>query len=271
VSVVDCPDLQLAPFCLAAPGLCGNERIADVGGVPYLLPEPRKDKLYDLGDVLRLVGLPGGLVLGAGAASHAVLGTNAELMANIFTPPQGGKETVNNRSFSARWDGNHGCVLEPYNHTEFALLANLFISQGKQGKVLEVRARVRTGASNFISCLRLALFRNYGEKPVGLGGVFVMEEGEAKLHVMPHFSSRPLHSDECLNSWLKFITVPSPLSCLSVLVSHDPALSLRLEHTHCFGPHCLGGHYHCDVTPHRVHYHGYFIPARDIYRIDRPT
>uniref|UniRef100_UPI003590205B ester hydrolase C11orf54 homolog isoform X2 n=1 Tax=Myxine glutinosa TaxID=7769 RepID=UPI003590205B len=251
--------------------------------------------LYDLGDVSRLVGLPGALVLGAGAASHAVLGMNGELMANVLTSPQGGKEAVNNRSFSARWDRNaaksrsvagegvpdearpkneeeeHGCVLEPYNHTEFAFLGNLFISQGKRGKVLEIRAGVRTGASNFISCMRLALFRNYGEKPVGLGGVFVMEEGDAKLHVMPRFSPCPLHSDECVNSWLKFITVPPPLSCLSVLVSHDPALSLRLEHVHCFGPHGLGGHYHCDVTPRSVRYHGYFIPAREIYRIDRPS
>ena len=48
-SVVDCPDLSKEPFGLAAAGICGKSRLADVGGVPYLVPSSRyMEKVYDL-------------------------------------------------------------------------------------------------------------------------------------------------------------------------------------------------------------------------------
>jgi hypothetical protein len=45
VSVVECPDLSEKPWSLAAPGLCGRARIADVGGVPNLIPLVERDKI----------------------------------------------------------------------------------------------------------------------------------------------------------------------------------------------------------------------------------
>ena len=48
-------------------------------------------------------------------------------------------------------------------------------------------------------------------------------------------------------------------------------LDLRIEHFHCFSDHGEGGHYHCDVTPNDVQYVGYFTPAEQLFRIDRPT
>lgn len=40
VSVVDCPDLSKEPFNLAGSGLGGKTAIADIGGVPYMMPMP---------------------------------------------------------------------------------------------------------------------------------------------------------------------------------------------------------------------------------------
>ena len=34
------PDMTQAPWRLASPGICGNPRLCDVGGVPYLVPGP---------------------------------------------------------------------------------------------------------------------------------------------------------------------------------------------------------------------------------------
>ncbi len=48
-------------------------------------------------------------------------------------------------------------------------------------------------------------------------------------------------------------------------------LDLRIEHTHCFSEHGEGGHYHYDVTPRDVHYHGFFSVAEEIYRVDAPV
>lgn len=55
-----------------------------------------------------------------------------------------------------------------------------------------------------------------------------------------------------------------PLSCLQ-------GLDLRVEHTHCFSNHGEGGHYHYDVTPNDVDYHGYYTVAEQLVRIDRPV
>ena len=46
---------------------------------------------------------------------------------------------------------------------------------------------------------------HYGEeKPVGLGGVFLVQEGRIKIHVMPDFSCTPLQTEEDVSNWLNF-------------------------------------------------------------------
>ncbi|GBO21390.1 Ester hydrolase C11orf54, partial [Araneus ventricosus] len=47
-------------------------------------------------------------------------------------------------------------------------------------------------------------------------------------------------------------------------------LNMRVEHTHCFSDHGVGGHYHEDTTPEEVEYEGYFNLAETLYRIDQP-
>ncbi|XP_069767522.1 ester hydrolase C11orf54 homolog isoform X2 [Narcine bancroftii] len=228
VSVVDCPDLAQEPYTFAASGLCGKPRIADVGGVPYLLPLPQTDKIYNLNTIAEGVELPSAFILGASAASFKAVGVNAELMPNIFTKGNGKDEVV------------------------------------------EVRSCRRTGQNNFVSCMRETLEKHFGDKPVGVGGTFLIQKGKAKIHIMPEFSSCPLNSDEELNNWLKFFDMSAPLICQSVFVSHDLGFDLRVEHTHCFSHHGEGGHFHYDTTPDTVEYLGYFLPADYIYRIDRP-
>lgn len=84
-SVVRCPDLRQPPFHLAASGLCGNEKIADIGGPPYLHPFPNFTKKYAFLDLTKLLEMsPGnGFMLGAGAGPFHVVGRNSELMPNL--------------------------------------------------------------------------------------------------------------------------------------------------------------------------------------------
>ncbi|XP_068124649.1 ester hydrolase C11orf54 homolog isoform X2 [Hyperolius riggenbachi] len=215
VKVVDCPDLTQEPFGFPVKGLCGKPRIADVGGVPYLVPTAQLDKIYNMNSVAKKIELPGAYILGAGASSSKSVGMNAE--------------------------------------------------------VIEVKAQKRTGKDNFVTCMRKSLKEHYGDKAVGMGGTFVIQEGKAKLHVMPReFSACPLNTDEDVDHWLNFYEMRAPLICQSVFVSQDPGFDLRVEHTHCFSHHGEGGHYHTDTTPDTVQYVGYFHPAEYLYRIDRP-
>ncbi|NWX95789.1 CK054 hydrolase, partial [Nothoprocta ornata] len=274
VTVVDCPDLTQEPFSFPAKGICGKPRIADVGGVPYLLPLVQKEKVYDLNVIAKDIELPGAFILGAGAASSRILGVNAEFIP-IVQAKSDKKPAVNGSYIAQINPADQGCLLEKYStkysDCEFGLLANLYASEGQPGKVIEVKASGRTGELNFVSCLRQILEKHYGEKTVGMGGTFVIQKGKAKIHIMPpEFSACPLNTDEDVNNWLKFFEMKAPLVCQPVIVSRDPGLDLRVEHTHCFSAHGEGGHYHGDTTPESVRYRGYLLPAELLFRIDRP-
>ncbi|XP_054295310.2 ester hydrolase C11orf54 homolog isoform X7 [Pongo pygmaeus] len=169
VSVVDCPDLTKEPFTFPVKGICGKTRIAEVGGVPYLLPLVNQKKVYDLNKIAKEIKLPGAFILGAGAGPFQTLGFNSE--------------------------------------------------------VIEVKAKRRTGPLNFVTCMRQTLEKHYGNKPIGMGGTFIIQKGKVKSHVMPaEFSSCPLNSDEEVNKWLHFYEMKAPLVCLPVFVSRDPKL-----------------------------------------------
>ncbi|XP_071790403.1 ester hydrolase C11orf54 homolog [Asterias amurensis] len=269
VSVVDCPDMTQKPFTLAAPGLCGSPRLVDVGGVPNIHPLPRFEKIYDLEKLAELAELPGAFMIGAGAGPFKHVGVNSELMPNLVAASST-KEQIN-CTHNMKIDVNDGTpVLEKCSSTECALMVNLLCSEGKPGKVLEVKASKRTSEKDFVAAMREVLKARYGDKPVGLGGSFLIEKGKAWLHIMPDFCKSPITSIKENEAWLKFYDFDAPIICLSVFYSTDPGLDLRIEHTHCFSHHGVGGHYHYDTTPDDVVYRGYFIPAESVYRVDRP-
>lgn len=270
VSVVNCPDLTKKPFHLAAKGLCGSPRIADVGGPPFLLPLPQRDKLYDLGEIAKLVELPGAFMVGAGAGPWKLVGVNSELIANAQVSTDGSKAVCCNSHTAIVSPDDGSCVLGQLDSLNFNLMGNFLCSEGKPGKVIEIKASKRTGEENFMSACRKILLNHYKTKPVALGGVFLIEKGKANLHIMPDFSCDPLNNETDVNNWLKFYEMDATLICLGELVSFDPDLDLRVEHFHCFSEHGHGGHYHYDTTPDEVSYRAYFSIAEVLYRIDQP-
>ncbi|KAG0647978.1 Ester hydrolase [Hyphodiscus hymeniophilus] len=267
VSIVACPDLSQAPFNLAAPGLSGNPRIADIGGPPNLAPVPKLDRKYSFSEIAKLMEMgSSGALLGASAGPFHILGLNSELMPNLSFD----EETITNRTHYAKIDENGECLCEGISSPDCGLMANLFGSDGSSGPVLKIEAKIRTGRPNFTDTIQSALKAKFGERLISMGGVFVIKKGKANLHVMPDFSKTPLKSREEVNNWLKYFDMDAPLTCLSVFHSHDPGLDLRIEHTHCFSAHNQGGHYHDDITPKEVEYEAYFNVAEVLYRIDRP-
>ncbi|XP_043218843.1 ester hydrolase C11orf54 homolog isoform X1 [Amphibalanus amphitrite] len=268
VRVVDCPDLTQRPFNLAAPGLCGSPRVAEVGGVPNLIPSPRREKLYSLWQVPAACGLQHGMLLGAGAGPWPHVGKNSEMIPNLSITEAG---RCNKSHVVSVEEGAMVQTRLPADEARSALLCNMFVSKGEPGKVFEIVCEKRTGADNFISCLRKALQARYNERTVAMGGVFLIEAGKAKVHVMPDFCATPIRNDDDLNKWLRFYEASAPLVCCTSLLSTDPGLDFRLEHTHCFSEHGEGGHYHCDTTPAGVRYRAYLQLAESAVRIDAPT
>lgn len=270
VSVVDCPDLRQEPFTLVAEGIGGRPRVLDVGGVPYLMPNVRRDKIYNMDNLAKLAELPGAFLIGAGAGPHHTVGVNCELMANIRT--QSGPQADKNGSYVSLVSEDNSCKLSQLSETsrDCALMVNLLASEGKPDKVLQVKAGRRTGRESYVDAMRFALKEHYGDEHIGIGGTFAITQGKARMHVMPDFAKEPLLTEAAVNNWLRFYDMSSPLICLGVFYSHDPGYDLRIEHFHGFSHHGEGGHYHHDTTPDHVQYLGYFTVAEYLYRIDRP-
>ncbi|KAJ8933617.1 hypothetical protein NQ314_013907 [Rhamnusium bicolor] len=261
VEVVDSPDLTQEPFSLASKGLGGKTKIVDIGGPPYLLPVPDREKVYDLKDVVKLVHSNPAFIIGAGAGPHPYVGVNCEGILNLNVI----NGTVDQHTRISKVDQNDANSIQeilPNSESRLALLANLFISEGKPGKVLKVHVKKRIGPDDFIASIRKTLEEAYKDDFV---------EGKAKQHVMRDFSKTPLENENDLNNWLKFYNMSAPLIAVGTLVNRDGDLDLRVQHFHSFSDHGEAGHYHIDVTPETVEYLGYFNTGEEIYRIDKPA
>uniref|UniRef100_A0A5F8GRD1 DUF1907 domain-containing protein n=1 Tax=Monodelphis domestica TaxID=13616 RepID=A0A5F8GRD1_MONDO len=137
VSVVDCPDLSKEPYTFPVKGICGKPRIAEVGGVPYLMPLVNQEKVYDMNTVAKQIDLPGAFIIGAGESPFQTLGINAEFKPIVQTQSDH-KPAMNGSYFAQINPADGGYLLEKYsgkcNDFGFALLANLFASEGQPGK-----------------------------------------------------------------------------------------------------------------------------------------
>lgn len=276
VNIETCPDLRKPPFHLATEGLSGNERIADVGGQPNLFPEPRLNCKYSLPELAKAMEMnpKGGSLIGAGAGPFHDIGTNSELAPNLSWKE--GFENIDNQTHFAKVNKPDQSVrVERCPSTDCALMINLYGSAGLPGPVLKITARGRKGSQkSFTECIRKALHATYGdERPVSMGGAFIIKSGRSHYHVMPDFPSAPFETPKQLNDWLTYHDFEAPIVCLSVFHSadKDKAMGLRMEHTHCFtvNGENKGGHYHYDEGGD-VEYEAYFNAARAIYRIDKP-
>ncbi|KAJ4396306.1 hypothetical protein N0V93_000525 [Gnomoniopsis smithogilvyi] len=274
------PDLRQSPFHLAAPGLSGNPRVADVGGTANLRPLPRLEKRYDLLTIANLMDMSqeGGLLIGAGAGPFFDLGLNTELMPNFAYGSVAGNRVNNYTRYAKVLEGGNVLCEKVGTSTGFALMCNLLGSDGKTGPLLHIIARGRKGKLNFTEAIQKAIRDVYGDRLISLGGVFVIRSGKIKTHVMPDFPGKPFEDPNGVEDWLQFYDMSAPIVCLSVLHSgNDTGLNLRMEHTHCFGvdgadENQKGGHYHFDLdeTKDVVEYEGWFNVAEVLYRID-PT
>ena len=72
-------------FLSKPPGICGQPRIVEVGGVPYLVPTVKLEKLYDMKQFPDLAEFnfsedKSALIFGPGAAPWTFLKRNAEVI-----------------------------------------------------------------------------------------------------------------------------------------------------------------------------------------------
>ena len=282
VEVTDCPDLRT--LGCASPGIGGSTVLLEVGGEPYAHNPSYRHVTFDMAEMASDCGQADGSILGAGMAYPGVLdGHCGEVIATL----RAGRA---NRSKVARVGRQRECIVEPYASTRHSGLSNLFLSEGRPGPVLKVSVERRIGSErSFTQALRKSLQAHPdigadgappGARQVGMGGVFVVEAGQIRSHIMPDYECIAHHyydteAEEVVAEFLQFYEHMGPdLLCLAVFWTGDPTggqLHLREsgEHTHFFhkGDLNQAGHYHYDVSPDTIRYTGYFNVAAELARI----
>ena len=246
-----------------------------------LIPRVNLQSKYDLKTVVRTIYKDDAdfpiSCFGPGGGAYHDTGFCCEFMGSANYKVEGdGPRLVGcacRYAFVDESDGSGKCRDQADDH--FGLMGNFYLSQNKQGRVLKIHVKKRIGKENYTEAIRAVLLSKYGqEKPVSMGGVFLINSGVAKLHIMPkHWPEEPSTDDSVNNKWLKYYNITRhPLVCLSVFHSYDPGYNLRMEHTHCFNLETdeEAGHYHYDTTPDTIEYEGYFNVAEQVYRLDGP-
>lgn len=247
--------------------------------VHQLIPRVNLESKYDLKTVTETIYKSDSdypiSTLGPGGGAYYNLGFCCEFMGSARYESTNGK--VFRSDCASRYayvdDTGHGHWKEQHDDDRFGLMGNFYLSQNKQDKVLKIHVMKRLGKDNFTSAIRAVLLTKYGkDKPISLGGVFLINKGSAKLHIMPKYWPEEPSTDESVNNnWLKYYEITKhPLVCLSVFHSCDPGYDLRMEHTHCYNldTEDEAGHYHYDVSPDTIEYEGYFNLAERVYRLD---
>ncbi|MGH1539818.1 MAG: DUF1907 domain-containing protein [Arenicella sp.] len=277
VSVVDCPDLT-EEMQSAGAGLCGSTKLFEFGGEPYAHNPEYRGSHIDIKDMLEACQMPQASILGAAMAESSVINGNCgELI------PHNHLGNAVNNSRVARVGEQKECIIEPYPAHLCGPIANLFVSDGEQDKVLRVELKKRISEQASLPQAIRESLRSITEENghIGLGGIFKILQGQVKSHVMPNYACiedgyYDTAQEKVVRDFLQFYDHMGPdLLCFTTLWTGDPSdgddLNLRTsgEHTHFYHTDDeaqQGGHYHGDVTPDDVHYVGYFNLAESICR-----
>ncbi|CAO1302711.1 unnamed protein product [Diamesa tonsa] len=271
VEVVDSMKLTEDPFNLASIGINGDPTIIEYGENSYFYPHYNKCKIYDLVPMVRNIkGFEEKefLTFGGGAGDFTIFNQTCE---GSFNMKVYSNDTVSNEGYLARTTNSAMDLVKlNSNETRGTAFGNLFVSEGKPGNILKVTCRNRFGKVNFVSAMRKSLISRFPGKTIGLGGVFIINNGTAMIHVIDDNLMKIPRKQ--LSQWVQYFNMTAPLVGVGTLVTNNPCLKLeRLEHFHIYSQHGEGGHYHYDVTPDTIEYEGYFIAAERIVRIDRSS
>lgn len=272
VEVFDSMNLTEDPFNLASVGINGDPTIIEYGENSYFYPHYNKSKIYDLVPMIRNIkGFEEKefLTFGGGVGDYTIFNQSCEGSFNIKVLPD---DTVLNEGYLARTTNSAvmDLVKLKSNETRGSAFGNLFVSEGKPGNILKVTCLHRYGKDNFVSAIRNSLISRFPGKTIGLGGVFIINNGTAMIHVIDdELMKIPIKQ---LSQLVQYFNMTAPLVGVGTLVTNDACLKFeRLEHFHIYSQHGEGGYYHYDTTPDTVEYEGYFIAAERVVRIDRSS
>ncbi|KAG5348151.1 CK054 hydrolase, partial [Acromyrmex charruanus] len=160
--------------------------------------------------------------------------------------------------------------------------ARFFVSEGREGLVIRVRAKGRkTINTDIITSMQTILYEKYSRehKIIALGGVLKMTNGSVACNLMWDDYEEPLgpfhgfiRRQQCAEIRLEsdMIAVGTIVSDKPQLIHQEQRYGINLydrSEFHCFSNYGAGGQFISDITPDITEYEGYFNVAENLISI----
>ncbi|XP_071644812.1 ester hydrolase C11orf54 homolog isoform X2 [Temnothorax longispinosus] len=187
IDVAACPCLTGEPFNLAGVGLSGNASIIEVGNYTNFMSTPQYDTAkWNFREILSLTTYDS-FIIGSDYAAKPYMPYNGHLIMNaVYRAPT----NITNASRIAFADNGRSRIemlTDPYQ-IMCSFVGNFFVSEGRNGNVLRVRAKGRESNLDIITIMQGILYKRYCEKKnctVALGGVLRIKNGRMTQNIMP--------------------------------------------------------------------------------------
>ncbi|KAG5344751.1 CK054 hydrolase, partial [Acromyrmex heyeri] len=278
VDVASCPYLSTAPYNLAGVGLCGNTSIVEL--LPLQENVPWSQRTRDFREIFT-TSCRDSFVIGTSYATKPRMPYYGHLIMNAtYRAPM----DIRNESrliFAERHNGQ--TRIEKLTHPNRMVYTNkgsFFVSEGREGLVIRVRAKGRkTINTDIITSMQTVLYEKYRRnerKVVALGGVLKMTNGSVACNLMWDDYEEPLgpfhdfiRRQQCAEIHLEsdMIAVGIIFNDKPQLISQEQRYDVNLyerSEFHCFSNDEAGGQFISDTTPDITEYEGYFNIAKNM-------
>ncbi|XP_011861895.1 PREDICTED: ester hydrolase C11orf54 homolog isoform X2 [Vollenhovia emeryi] len=285
IDIVRCPYLTTKPFNLAGIGLNGNPYILNVGQIERFFPTPQPDMAtWNIREILSN-SCRDAFIIGAGYAATPYMPYNGHLIMNAtYRAPA----TFTNASRIVFADANNEQrrikTIDNPDHMMCSFMGNFFVSEGKEGNVLRVRAKRRESNLDIITIMHDIIYRHFQipqNRFVALGGVLRMRNGRVAHHLLAEeYPSQISTFDDLIKRFqCHDIPLESDLIAVGSFANLPPTFTEENRYGvsipesfyqfNSFSDYGAGGNFISDTTNYMTEYEGYFNVARKLYSVMR--
>ncbi|XP_011695697.1 PREDICTED: ester hydrolase C11orf54 homolog [Wasmannia auropunctata] len=284
VDIAACPCLTRQPYNLAGVGLSGNPSLLEIGGHANFVSNYDYDTPTWKVQNMLASGFFDSFIFGSGYAAKPNMPYNGHLIINATYRAPSNFTNASRIVFAEASNGQKRIeMLTDPNQMLCSYMGSFFISDGRPGLVLRVRAKDRISTDlDIITIMQNSLYEHFGvneKHPIVLGGVLRMWNGRAVYSLMseeyPQRNNQIHEFSDFNNKWFQYheMKLKTEVAAVGILTNRKPDLMYteqryslplwkRRNQFHFISDYAASGEFIGDTTPDETEYEGYFNLAK---------